>query len=146
MTRHYMTRCLTVSAAMLMFASTLCVPVQASDAPFKECTPLDDKDFELDTEKWQITRSGSGKTLQFKQIDRKRLRELAGYCNTKNGRYRFKTLTYGLTLQFQENNVTITKRFRCEETEDATPAGLECGREVRTLDWTAPERFQNKYH
>lgn len=99
----------------------------------------------LDAEAGVIHKKGNDQAIKYKSLDRQRLRELSGYCNTKNGRYRFNTEVYGLTVEFSDSGVRYKSRFRCELSEDATPAGLSCDREVRTIDWQAPSATIDAY-
>src|SRR5262245_12440751 len=83
--------------------------------------------------------TAGGAPIAFQVIERTPLRELAGYCIGKGKRYRFSTDIYGLTLEFEVNGTKVQERFRCEMLSDGTPAGIECEREIRSIDWHAPK-------
>ena len=133
--------------AVALAALALAAPVgmaRASDF-FHECRPLDgDRSYSLDGD-WVLRKAASGETITPASFDRQRLRLLSGLCNTWNGRYRFSTEIYGVMVEFVDRGATVQRRFRCERTEDATPAGLSCEREVWTIDWQAPARVYDAY-
>ncbi len=123
-------------------------PVAASDA-FHDCSQLDDGvEYTYDPVKGTL-KTSKGASVTFRRIDRTRLKVLSGYCNTKQGRYRFNTEVYGVTLEIPspEGSKAEAKkvRFRCEDIRDETPAGQTCTREVKILDSTAPDSVFEKY-
>ena len=125
----------------------LAVPVGLASASdfFHECRPLDgDPTYTLDAD-WAVRKARTGETIRPTSVDRQRLRLLSGSCNTANGRYRFSTEIYGVAVEFVDRGTMVQRRFRCELTEDATPAGLRCEREVWTIDWEAPARVYDAY-
>jgi hypothetical protein len=118
----------------------------SSDAPTHSCQLVaSSPDFEFDPETNALRKQSTNVAARFSTIDRKRLRHVLGFCNAKGRRYRFSTEVYGLTLQFVDNGTRLTKRFRCTKSEDATPAGLNCDREIRMIDWRAPSSIDNRY-
>jgi hypothetical protein len=127
-------------------ASALCPGALGSDAPLKECRAIrNDAGFALDIEANVVRKKENSTPIQYSVLDRRRLRELTGYCITQGRRYRFSTEVYGLTIEFDDGGARRRLRFRCEVAEDATPAALTCDREIRTIDWRAPPRLSDRY-
>ncbi|HXF53593.1 MAG TPA: hypothetical protein VNK52_05660 [Hyphomicrobiaceae bacterium] len=121
------------------------MPAGASDY-FRECTALDgDPHHELNLEAGELRKAKGGPLLGFKTLDKQRLRQVTGYCNTKGGRFKFNTEVFGVTVEFTHKGKPVKQRFRCEHAEDATPAGLNCEQEVRTIDFKAPEKLLEAY-
>ena len=117
----------------------------ASDV-FRECKPLDgDLKRTFDIEKNELRRSKDGALITFKTIDKQRLRQVTGFCNAKGRRYEFSTEIFGLTVELSEKGKPVRQRFRCESAIDATPAGLNCEKEVRSIDFEAPEKVRAAY-
>jgi hypothetical protein len=120
-------------------------PAQASDI-FRECKPLDgDAKHEFDIEENMLRKVKGGPVIPFKTVDKQRLRQVTGYCNTKGGRFKFNTEIFGLTVEFTVEGKPVRQRFKCEMSEDATPAGLDCDTEVRLIDFKAPEKLREGY-
>jgi hypothetical protein len=118
----------------------------SSDAPTHACQLVASRpEFEFDPEANALRKQSTNAAARFSTIERKRLRHVLGFCNAKGRRYRFSTEVYGLTLQFVDKGTQLRKRFRCTKSEDATPAGLNCDREIRMIDWRAPSRIDNLY-
>lgn len=135
-----------VCAGVALATSASCPYALGSDAPSTECKAVgSNRGFALDIEADIIRSRESGRAIPYSVLDRQRLRELSGYCNTQGRRYRFNTEVYGLTVEFDDGGTRRRLRFRCEATEDATPAGLSCDREVRTIDWRAPSNVFDRY-
>jgi hypothetical protein len=140
-------RTIAISSFLITAALVVCLPsaTRASDI-FHECKSLDDEGvLRLDVEAGVIHRQGNAQPFKYKILEKQRLRELSGYCNTKNGRFRFSTEVYGILVEFYDDQKRYKRRFRCEKSEDATPAGLSCDREVRTIDWQAPVKLIDQY-
>lgn len=135
-----------VYASVAFAASALCACALGSDAPLKECKIVgNSRSLALDVEANVIRKTENGRGIPYNVLSRQRLRELSGYCITRGRRYRFSTEVYGLTVQFDDGGTRQQVRFRCEASEDATPAALTCDREVRTIDWHAPLRIFGRY-
>lgn len=131
-------------AGALMIA-VACMPAEASDV-FRECAPLDgDPKRTFDIEKNELRRNKDGALITFKTIDKQRLRQVTGFCNAKGRRYEFSTEIFGLTVELMEKGKPVRQRFRCESAIDATPAGLNCEKEVRSIDFEAPEKVRAGY-
>jgi hypothetical protein len=135
-----------VYVSVALAALALCPYALGSDAPLKECKAVgNSRSFALDIEANVVRKGESGRGIPYNVLNRQRLRELSGYCITQGRRYRFSTEVYGLTVEFTDGETRQRLRFRCEATEDATPAALTCDREVRTIDWQAPSRVFDRY-
>jgi hypothetical protein len=135
------------AAALTVVALAHAVGVASASDFFHECEPLDgSRAYGLDAT-WVVRRADSGETIKPASVNRQRLRLLSGTCNnnTRTARYRFSTEIYGVTVEFVDQGTTVQRRFRCERTEDATPAGLSCEREVWTIDWQAPARVYDAF-
>jgi hypothetical protein len=129
-----------VATALLALAMAASTPpsAQASD-DFHTCKGVDhDAGLSFDAETRILSKSGQSAPIEYKTVERVRLKELSGYCNTKAGRFRFRTEIYGLTLEFGPSGNRTKRRFFCEKSEDATPAAASCDREVKTIDWQSP--------
>ena len=136
-------RYLATAALALMCAWP--APAMASDY-FRECKPLGgEAKLELDIEANALRKVKGGPLVPFKIIDKQRLRQVTGTCNTKGQRYKFHTEIFGVTVEFADKGGTVKQKFRCEHAEDATPAGLKCEKEVRTIDFEAPEKLREGY-
>jgi hypothetical protein len=119
--------------------------VLASDY-FRECTALDgEANHELDIEANELRKAKSGPLIPFKTVEKQRLRQVTGFCNTKGGRFKFHTEVFGMTVEYTVKGKPVRQRFKCEHAEDATPAGLTCDKEVRTIDFEAPEKVRGAY-
>jgi hypothetical protein len=139
-------RSLKVVSLCIAFACAWHTSAVSSDAPTHSCQPAASMpEFEFDPEANVLRKQSTNVTARFSTIDRKRLRHVLGFCNAKGRRYRFSTEVYGVTLQFVDKGTWLRKRFRCTKSEDATPAGLNCDREIRMIDWQAPSRIDNLY-
>lgn len=131
--------CVASASCLLLCAG----PVIASDYSH-ECEPVGaERGYDLKVKKGDLefVRKGSKDPISPDKLTKLRLTENAGYCNTEAGRKRFKNEMYGVTVEFTDKEKKHTRKFRCELIEDELPAGLRCNREVRTIQWSAPERF-----
>jgi hypothetical protein len=139
-------RNLKVVSLCIAFACAWHTSAASSDAPTHSCQPVASRpDFEFDPEVNVLRKQSTNVAARFSTMDRKRLRHVLGICDAKGRRYRFSTEVYGLTLQIVEKGTRVRKRFRCTKSEDATPAGLNCDREIRMIDWRAPSRVRDLY-
>src|SRR5262245_19464403 len=116
-----------VYASVAFAGLALCPYALGSDAPLKECKAVGNaRSFALDIEANIIRNIESGRGIPYQVLNRQRLRELSGFCITQGRRYRFSTEVYGLTVELDDDGTRRRLRFRCEATEDATPAALTC--------------------
>jgi hypothetical protein len=134
-----------VAALVLALAPLWPAPAAASDY-FRECTALDgEAKHELDLEANELRKAKGGPLVPFKTVEKQRLRQVTGFCNTKGGRFKFHTEVFGVTVEYTVKGKPVRQRFKCEHAEDATPAGLNCDSEVRTIDFEAPEKLRGAY-
>ena len=94
-----------------------------------------------------LQRSNSTDKINYDNMVRHTLREIVGTCTNNNAkrRYRFKTEVYGITLEFTDRGQKLTRKFRCERASDEAPAAAKCDREVRSIDYSAPESRMTEY-
>jgi hypothetical protein len=139
------TRLVLAAALALAFAWGWQAPVEASDY-FRECKALDGEATHLlDLEAGELRKAKGGPLVPFKTVEKERLRQVTGFCNTKGGRFKFHTEVFGVTVEYTVKGKPVRQRFACEHAEDATPAGLNCEKEVRTIDFEAPEKVRALY-
>ena len=87
---------------------------------------------------YQLRKSGVGAPIDFTRKKKTQLRELSGICVGRKRRYRYETLIYLLDLEIKVDGKTKPLQFRCEKSTDATPAGVQCVREIKLIDWQSP--------
>jgi len=133
----------TAAASKLMFAflaiclgATISTEARASD--FSNNCRSADGQYRIDDGVLKST--NNRKAIKYRTLNRRKIRHKRGYCTDnrkKNTPYQYEYQSYSLTVEFKINGKSVEKDFACELYADGLPAGLNCDREIKLLDFKA---------
>lgn len=83
-----------------------------------------------------------GKSIPYKVLRKIELSKNAGYCISNKApkgarRFAYEGITYALHIRFRQDGETIKLFMLCNRASSGLPAGYDCDRDVKTLDWVA---------
>jgi hypothetical protein len=109
------------------------------------CRAVGASGYVLDGNTKVLTKAGGANEIPYEVKHRTNLRRLEGNCASGVGLFPFKQEVVGITVAFDEGTDRIERRFVCQTMQYTKPMGRKCDREIRRIDWTAPDRYQSEY-